>query len=331
MQHFEGPRRSRALGRPGRRTVLAWVLVAPWLLWLAGRLLGVEPGGRLTALVALTPLAALTAPLPVLAALLLRRRRAALAGLAVLAGFALVVVPRMLPGPRAGVVDGVALRVMTANVYEGRGDPRAIVALVRSEGVDVLSLQELTPEEAAALDRAGLRRLLPYRDLDARGGAGGSGLFARRPLKAVDASRDVALNGQPRARMAVPGTPVLELQAVHPPPPLGRKPVWRRMLRALPRPDRGAPVLRILAGDVNATLDHRELRALLGDGGYVDAGDATGHGLRMTWPANRRYPAVIAIDHVLVDPRVAVRSLETYKIAGSDHRAVVVAVSLPRR
>ncbi|MEJ7787976.1 MAG: hypothetical protein WKF96_24510, partial [Solirubrobacteraceae bacterium] len=39
--------------------------------------------------------------------------------------------------------------------------------------------------------------------------------------------------------------------------------------------------LRLIAGDLNATLDHGALRDLLSDG-YVDAADATGNGLLST-------------------------------------------------
>jgi endonuclease/exonuclease/phosphatase family metal-dependent hydrolase len=107
------------------------------------------------------------------------------------------------------------------------------------------------------------------------------------------------------------------------------EPAWRAALRALPRP--GADGLRILAGDFNGTLDHREMRRLL-DAGYHDAADATGQGLRPTWPTRHGLPAPpLTIDHVLVDPRVRVRSVRVRDIPGSDHRAVVAELVLPRR
>jgi endonuclease/exonuclease/phosphatase family metal-dependent hydrolase len=102
---------------------------------------------------------------------------------------------------------------------------------------------------------------------------------------------------------------------------------WRRGLRALPRADpSGFP--RIMAGDYNATLDHRELRDLIGSG-YVDVADALGDGLRPTWPETRRLPAAVAIDHVLIDPRFVARSLDVRPVLYTDHRALVARVALP--
>ena len=87
--------------------------------------------------------------------------------------------------------------------------------------------------------------------------------------------------------------------------------------------------MRILAGDFNATLDHAELRRVLGRG-YADAGDELGSGLRATWPSHRRFPPPVTIDHVLADTRVGARSLDTFDVRGSDHRAVLVELVLPR-
>ena len=85
--------------------------------------------------------------------------------------------------------------------------------------------------------------------------------------------------------------------------------------------------LRVLAGDFNATLDHDALRGLIARG-YVDAADATGSGLKPTWPVGKRPPG-ITIDHVLVDRRIAVRSYGVHEVRGSDHRAIVAELRVP--
>jgi endonuclease/exonuclease/phosphatase family metal-dependent hydrolase len=41
-----------------------------------------------------------------------------------------------------------------------------------------------------------------------------------------------------------------------------------------------------------------------------------------------RFPR-LALDHVLVDPRIAVASVELVSVSGSDHRAVVAELVLP--
>ena len=84
----------------------------------------------------------------------------------------------------------------------------------------------------------------------------------------------------------------------------------------------------MLAGDFNATLDHADLRAVLRRG-YADAARAVGGALAWTWrPLRLRFPR-LALDHVLVDPRIAVASVDLTTVAGSDHRAVVAELVLP--
>ena len=102
---------------------------------------------------------------------------------------------------------------------------------------------------------------------------------------------------------------------------------WVKDLAALPAP---APdVLRVLAGDFNATFDHAALRAVLGRG-YDDAARAVGRGRAWTWrPLRLPFPR-LGLDHVLVDPRIRVASVNLVRVAGSDHRSVVADLVLPR-
>ncbi|MDQ3989728.1 MAG: endonuclease/exonuclease/phosphatase family protein, partial [Actinomycetota bacterium] len=79
----------------------------------------------------------------------------------------------------------------------------------------------------------------------------------------------------------------------------------------------------------NATLDHPALRGVL-DTGYRDAADQVGKGLRATWPTDTPIAPVAAIDHVLVDAGCAVRSFDVLPLPGSDHRALVAEIVLPR-
>jgi endonuclease/exonuclease/phosphatase family metal-dependent hydrolase len=306
-------------------------VLAPWLAWAVLRTFGLEGLGPLVQLVTFTPYVGLSAPVPLLLALVLRRWAVAVLAAAVVVAFALALLPRASAGPNATVPDGAALRVMTANLYFGRGDPKTVVALVRTHRVDVLALEEVTPQELARLDAAGLRRLLPHRAGTTLPGAAGTMLLSRRPLGPPTATTGRPDPGGLRRRLLVPGAAPLDVGAVHPPPPLGgRAGEWRQILRAIPLPDRASRTLSLVMGDFNATLDHHELRRLLGDGGYVDAADATGEGYRTTWPAGRRFPPEIAIDHVLVDPRIAVRAISVHTVPRSDHRAVIATLALPR-
>jgi endonuclease/exonuclease/phosphatase (EEP) superfamily protein YafD len=105
-------------------------------------------------------------------------------------------------------------------------------------------------------------------------------------------------------------------------------PSWEWGVRNQARGDAPGPP-RILAGDFNATLDHAELRRLL-DTGYTDAAAEVGAGLKGTWPHGRRFPPPVAIDHVLADSRAGVKAFSVHAITGTDHRAVLAELVLPR-
>lgn len=313
--------------RPTLRDALVLIALAPWAAWAAMRLLGFEPGAPLIGALALTPLVAATAWLPLLLALALRTWVLAAVAALVAVALAAAVLPRALGGPQAPLAGGRTLSVMTANLRYGHGDPDAVMQLVRRHDVDVLSLQELTPTAARRLDRAGARARFPYRVLEPRSGASGSGLLSRLPLR--DAGRPPGTpHAMPQAQLAVPGIEPVLVKAVHTIPPLGGDvPAWRDELRSLPH---ATPTgrFRLLIGDFNATLDHHELRVLIATG-YRDAADTAGIGLDGTYRVRPRLPIRIAIDHVLVDQRGRVTDASVEPIPGSDHRALLATLSLP--
>lgn len=314
-----------------RRRILVALLATPWVLWAVVRTLALDGGHPLVAAVSFTPYAAVTAIVPVAVALVAREWILAAVAALALAALVLAVAPRALDGPQLAGADaaGRPLVVMSTNLLFGDADPRDVLRIAREHGADVLSLQELTPAAVAQLDAAGARRLFPHRVLRPSASATGAGLMARRPLRAVavpppDAPRQL------QAALALPGGGQLGIVSVHPRPPLsaGQVRAWKAVLRALPGPTQGGRP-QVLAGDFNATLDHRELRRVL-DRGYVDAADATGDGLRPTFPSLAALPP-ITIDHVLVPRTIRVRRVTTHAVAGSDHRALIAVLVLPPR
>ena len=311
------------------RRVVVWVLVGLCAGWVVLRLLGLERGYPLVPLVAFTPFVAAAAVAVVVVAALLRQRAAAVVAAVLAVILVGTVAPRALGGPSGPEgSEGPELRVLSANMHFGTGSVEELLALVRRERPDVLSVQELTPRLARELEAAGLSELMPEQVLEPGGRGAGIGLYSRVPL-AVASAPGERRNPLVIAGVAVEGAPPVEVAAVHPPPPLRRAlPAWRRDLRALP-PATPDGALRILAGDFNATLDHAELRRLL-DTGYEDAADEVGAGLKGTWPRGRRFPPPVAIDHVLADTRIGVRAFSVHTITGTDHRAVLAELVLPR-
>ena len=310
------------------RRVLVALFALPWLLWAIARTLALDGGHPLVAAISFTPYVAASAIVPLLVALVARVWAVAAVAALALVALAAAVLPRALDGPQlAGPgAKGRPLVVMSLNMRFGEADARSIVRLVRERDVDVLSLQELTPEAVARLDRAGLRRLLPARVLHPESHARGSGLMARRPLRAAPGPEPGGPR-EARATLALAGGGGVGLVAVHPFPPLSPERVrdWQAVMRGLPEPGAdGRP--QVLAGDFNATLDHRELRRLL-DRGYADAADATGDGLRATFRSRSTFLA-ITIDHVLVGPTIRVRRVAAHAVRGTDHRALIAELLL---
>jgi len=307
----------------------AWLAAVPLALFAVLRLAGYTGTWYLVVLLAFTPyLAAAAVPALALAALSRRWVAAAVAGLAALA-LAWCVLPRAAGAaqPRAG---GSVLRVLSANLRVGGADAATLVALLRAQRADLLAVQEFTPYAQDALSAAGLDDLLPYHVRYGATGVGGSALYARYPLTAAGYRSLPGDFGQAYATLSVPGAPAVLVESVHPcaPSEPSQLDCWHAGLAAEPPATVDGP-LRILAGDFNATLDHEPLRRLLGTG-YRDAATACGAGLVPSWPYDGRPVPGVVLDHILTDPRIAVRRWRVLANPGSDHRAVLAELVLPR-
>ena len=303
-------------------------LTLPWAVWAGVRTVGGERGWPLVPAMAFTRYAAGSSVLPLALALRARSRPAVAVSAAAAALLGAAVLRGAGPGP-AAPEPGAPLRLASLNMLHGRADPAAVLAL--AAGVDVLALSEVTPEADAALRAAGLAGLLPHAhflpsDEPAVPGAGGA-VWTRLPVLAR--LQTPGHFQQPTLRVAPPGGPVVEVTAVHVHPPTSsaddvRR--WHADLDRLSAPETG--VLRVLAGDLNATPDHAAFRRVLGRG-WTDAARATGQGLRPTWRPVRSPQPRLTLDHVLADPRITVAGLQVRPVPGTDHRALVADLRLP--
>ncbi|MEU8102599.1 endonuclease/exonuclease/phosphatase family protein [Nonomuraea muscovyensis] len=304
---------------------LTWIAVTPFAAWAVARVAGLERGSIPTQLMAATPYAAAGSLIPLLIAAVGRRRAAAAVALLTTAALGFSVLPRAFG--TADAADGRPLRVLTINLLFGKADAHQVMALVRRLDPDVLSAQELTFGTVDELDALGLKPLMPHRVLEPESNASGSGLYSKHPLQPLTEVVARVGHNMPAARVSLPGGAPVEIVDVHPYPPMGPGVAkWQQALDALPPASRDT--VRILAGDFNATLDHTPLRRALSRG-YKDAADQVGAGLIPTWPANRRVPPIITIDHILVDQRVGVRNVTVHTVPGTDHRAVFAELTCP--
>ncbi|CRK61152.1 Integral membrane protein [Alloactinosynnema sp. L-07] len=316
--------------KPRRR----WVTVAVgfFVLVLLGmtvlRLGGIDRNRYTTAILALTPYLAAFGLVITFLALALRRRLLAFTALLMAVALAFMLVPRYLADGES-LPTGQRLRVMSANLLIGGADTTTLMRLIRDARVDVLTLQEVTPQALTALDLAGIRELLPHRVGNALPGASGSVILAKVPLRQIILIEGTLFD-QPAAVLDLSGQTDVEIMSVHVCPPVENaddRARWESDLRKLPSPDsKGRP--RILSGDFNATLDHREFSAVL-DRGYSDSAELIGEGMRPTW-SQFPYGPPVTIDHVLIDRRLGAAEVKVYDLPGSDHNALLAEIAIPR-
>ncbi|GLZ40372.1 endonuclease/exonuclease/phosphatase family protein [Actinokineospora sp. NBRC 105648] len=318
------PRKRRRRGV----TVFLTLLVLPVLAMCVLRLGGIDGNWLTVAALAAMPYFAGYGLVVTLLSLVLRRRLLTLVSLVLSLSLAVVLVPRILPDGDP-IPPGQRVRLLSANLRLGQADTATVLRLVRDARVDVLTLQELTPAALDALDAAGIEQLLPYRVVRTSPGGAGGGILARVPLRQIVLIDDTSFE-QPAAVLDLSGAVDLEVVAIHIAPPVtgdAQRKKWQHELGLVPSPDsRGRP--RVLAGDFNATLDHRALTSLI-DKGYSDAAELTGEAMRPTW-SHAPFGPPVTIDHVLVDRRIGATSAAVYDLPGSDHNALFTELALPR-
>lgn len=316
------------------RSVRPLVWVAAALVAAVGALLTLPLGAgafvvaQLVSFRALLGLAALV-PAVVLLAVPAARRVLWPVGavlVAVALGHAGVLLARSLPAAggddEAGADPVTVVTVLSFNTLDVV--PAAdLVRLVQRTGADVVVLPETSQRTAAAV-QAGLSSAgTPLQALSTPGSVpsiAGTALLVSPAVGGDYRSEPLPTRlGSLRASSASGPT----LVAAHPTAPITRSAMatWRDETAAVALACAQTPGA-VVAGDLNATLDHPGLGDL---GPCVDAARAAGRGAVGTWPADA--PGVLAapIDHVLVDGR-AWRVVGFDVLAatgGSDHRPVV--------
>lgn len=220
-----------------------------------------------------------------------------------------------------------SFRVLTSNVEFGRGTP-ALVPLIRADKPDIVFVEECEYGCQATLRRE-FGSGYPYRQAVAAAGSHGSLILSRFPLRGTAGVRGTM--GMPGAVADVRGHSV-RLQLAHPMPPLpGQVALWHRelnRLRSFAASDPGTPT--VLAGDFNASQDHAGFRHIL-DTGLSDAARLAGHDRTPTWPSRTASVIGAQIDHVLVTPDFSATGARFPTLADTDHRAVLVDLTLHAR
>ncbi|PFG39642.1 endonuclease/exonuclease/phosphatase (EEP) superfamily protein YafD [Georgenia soli] len=224
--------------------------------------------------------------------------------------------------------DGT-ITVLTYNTLEGRTGADDVAALAEETGADVLVLNETSQLQAQQVATYLGADGETFQVFAASAGHEGAADAPTTTLLVSSAMGEyVQTDGPATERVSVRAEPASGvgpvLVGVHAMAPVHEThEAWLTDLEAivgLCGP--GGPDGLILAGDLNATLDHAPLQDL---GRCVDAGVEAGLGGIATWPS--RLPVFLGstIDHVLVDPaRYDVTAALVAERGRSDHRGVVV-------
>ncbi|MDF2978513.1 MAG: hypothetical protein K0S40_3241 [Actinomycetospora sp.] len=255
-------------------------------------------------------------------------------GLVGLLGLAMVA-PRAVGSSEAGATGGPELTVFTASAYVGRADPDALAQIVRTRNPDVVVLPEArgrlrdSLQQAIVDESGGEEGTSGYRVFAADASSDDSPMtvFVRRELgrPTVRPDRDTEFPSLIVDLADVDGRAV-RVVATHPQSPKpGDTNAWRRDVAALSRWCTGERPT-IVAGDLNATLDHAELRDAID--GCTDAAEDVGEGLIGTWPSAVPRVLGVQIDHVLAAGGPRAREVEVLDVEGSDHRGVLARVGL---
>jgi endonuclease/exonuclease/phosphatase family metal-dependent hydrolase len=289
------------------------------------RLGGLDAGTLLAMPIAGLPHAAVGTAVLLLVLLALKSRWLTLLAVVLVVAELVWLVPRFIPKDTHVPADAPKLRIATSNSHVGRIDAGALVELARSAQLDVLAVEELTYEGVRALDEAGMRELMPYREQHPEVD---SSIYSRLPLSSGGLLQRPTTWPQTIAEATVGGRAV-RLVAVHTYYPAGDPHRWTLDMEALRAEAGEAGKDVVILGDFNATLDHAPMRALLG-AGLVDTHAELGHGWAPTWPASGTLPPLIQIDHVLHGTGLAAVSASEHTVPGTDHRVVVAELALLR-
>lgn len=329
---------------PPRRRAHPALPVRPLLVgaaWAATAILGLIAVGRLvhlddaiewpySGINAFTPLVYLPAYASLAVAFAFRRNL-----LMIVSGLLVVVhlfwtVPEILPGDtEAAPPESARLRVMSANLLYHNDRAGRIGEQIRAENPDVLVLVEVSPLTLDAVRSSGALSGYHYSEVRPEEGAFGSAVFSRFPLSNAYAP-EVAGQASLRVTVELDEGRRFVMYAVHTVSPTQSDFTdrWRTQLDTLRRENEESDLPMIMAGDFNATRDHRPFRRLTSSG-MRDAHDVIGAGWTPTWNANTLVlPPTLRIDHVLASPTFAVTGYRVGSEFGSDHKPVTVDLAM---
>jgi endonuclease/exonuclease/phosphatase (EEP) superfamily protein YafD len=220
--------------------------------------------------------------------------------------------------------------VFTINASFRNPDLGLIAEEIEASGADVVIVLELTPGHVATLSASGVLDAHRWNlVLPQERGAWGIGLWSKVPVRDLG-PWDLQGIPQVRGRIQLADGRSLSIVAVHVPAPWpGSARRWVAGLAELGTAVGLETRPVVVAGDLNATWDHRPFRDLMATG-LRDAAIEAGRGRARTWPSARRAVPFLRLDHILISGDVGVTAYRIGPGQGSDHRSVVAELGVTK-
>ncbi len=232
--------------------------------------------------------------------------------------------------------SSTSLTVMTANLGDGLADPDSLVSFIRDQDVDLVALQEVTPDIADAL-AANLSDILPFQEV--RGlGIPGKALLSRYPITQAEWLEDNPGRPDLHAFVEIAGHPI-EVVVAHPPPPElsgglvnpreGSTEQFERLLEIASN----AEIPFLMMGDFNMISLHERHSELEG-AGLQDVFSLVGSGNGFTYPErvpplpDRLVRPFMRIDYIWASADWEAVSATVGDDIGSDHLPLVAHIEL---
>lgn len=253
----------------------------------------------------------------------------------ILAGFYGVVILASIWNMRGLWVDGVenlpangrTYTIMTHNAGNGLADPQPLVNVLRDSGADLIGLQEITANQALALDQS-LARLYPYRILFGDG-IPGKGLLSKFPIIEYEQLNLYPDRPDLMATIQLKDTELTVIVAHPPPPRLHSNGIYmnaatqQQLYELIRMATHGGPVL--MMGDFNMTtrsIFYNTLRRM----GLVDAFEVAGEGPGFTLPLRwKKIPLLpmARVDYIWHTQHLIALKSWIGENTGSDHLPVL--------
>lgn len=317
---------SQASGALSFWEMTLWVLVGIVQVDLLSIAVGLSRWRALIFLQSVTPLL-----LPIAATVAIV---AALAGHPIVSGVAgiqvvwiLVLIARSARQQRRPVpTDTAHLRIAHSNVLHSNSLPERAVADILATEADIIAFSEITDHFHRLAERHPAAGQWPYRVHDLHDGPRGIALWSKVPLATATIER---MHDCHAVVAVIDGDVRLQVLAVHPMAPVSPRKTkdWSPSLQTIGQVLIESALPTVAIGDYNATHWHPPMRKLYRRGVH-SAHLRVGRILSATFPVGRRLRPFVLLDHALVTSDIQVHELTHLEVTGSDHRGIVVHVSV---